>query len=272
MSQYNNQKTAVTNPELDTVEIASFNQSSELQLDISKGLGVLQAINGVHKDIINTGGIQKSRQTDASNVKFCFSYRGIDDFYNALSSIIAENGLIILPNVISTKTMRYYNTKNEIMFKTLVVVKYTILCEKDGSSVSVTMAGECNDSGDKGMNKALSNAQKYMYILPFSIPTESDHGQHDQQQHHQQQQAPRQQPQGRSQPHRSTPQDQFLDSVASPEARKMVNDMMTQHNNSLKAVLSSRNIDPRTLTHRQLENISREFKEFIDQEIKTPAN
>ena len=42
----------------------------------------------------------------------------------------------------------------------------------DGSYVETTNVGEAADSGDKGMNKAMSIALKYSLLQMFLIPTE----------------------------------------------------------------------------------------------------
>lgn len=42
----------------------------------------------------------------------------------------------------------------------------------DGSEVKISNVGEAMDSGDKGMNKAMSIALKYALMQMFLIPTE----------------------------------------------------------------------------------------------------
>src|SRR5574337_1119748 len=57
---------------------------------------VYQAINKVQATLAKTG-IGKDRKNQQQG----YSFRGIDDMYNALAPLLADNGLCILPRVLS---------------------------------------------------------------------------------------------------------------------------------------------------------------------------
>lgn len=107
-----------------------------------------------------------------------YDFRGIDDIYNNLSGIFAENKVLILPNILSQHFETIYTEKNndkKVAFKVYYIVEFTFLSLIDGSNVVMSMAGEGADSSDKTTGKAMSNAYKYALSEMFMIPTEDIH-------------------------------------------------------------------------------------------------
>ena len=94
---------------------------------------------------------------DKKNQQQGFSYRGIDDVYNAVNPVLARNGLIIVPEVIDQKREERTTARGINLIYTVLTIRYTIYAE-DGSSVFVVVVGEGMDSGDKSCNKAMSIA------------------------------------------------------------------------------------------------------------------
>lgn len=129
---------------------------------------VYAAINRV-TGILSTIGIQKSRQTSGGS---SFKFRGIDDVLNALSPILAEQGLCILPRVLKCNTVERKSAADKPIFYTTAEVEYDLVSAKDGSSHTVRTFGEAMDSSDKSTNKAMSAAYKYMALQTFAIPVE----------------------------------------------------------------------------------------------------
>jgi hypothetical protein len=111
--------------------------------------------------------LEKSRQNQAQGYRF----RGIDDVYNMLHEIMADNGVFCLPNVVADRHEERTNQKGTVLIYRIVTMRYTFMAS-DGSSVEATAIGEGMDSGDKAANKAMSAAQKYALLQAFLIPTE----------------------------------------------------------------------------------------------------
>ena len=130
---------------------------------------VYAAIAGVQAAIAKVG-IAKARKNQQQN----YAFRGIDDVYSALSPLLAEHGLCIVPRVISRTCTERQTQRGGALFYTAVQVEYTIAAVKDGSTVTACIFGEAMDSGDKSTNKALSAAYKYLCLQLFCIPTEGD--------------------------------------------------------------------------------------------------
>jgi len=115
-------------------------------------------------------GIGKDRRNEQQG----YAFRGIDDVYNALAPILAENSLCILPKVQSREVTERQTRSGSTLFYVNVIVDFHFVSAKDGTSHVVTMAGEAMDSADKATNKAMSAAYKYLCLQTFCIPTEGD--------------------------------------------------------------------------------------------------
>lgn len=108
---------------------------------------------------------------DSRNNQQGFMYRGIDAVYNALNPVMSKYGLFICPEVQDMHREERTNAKGTVIIYTVLTVKYTIYAP-DGSNITLTVMGEGMDTGDKGVNKAMSIAMKYAMFQLFFIPTE----------------------------------------------------------------------------------------------------
>lgn len=116
-------------------------------------------------------GIAKSKtNSQGSGYKF----RGIDDIYNAASSIMARVGLCMMPRILNRTVTERASKSGGTMFVVVVDAEYDFVAVEDGSKHTVKTFGEAMDSGDKATNKAMSAAHKYAFIQAFSIPVEGD--------------------------------------------------------------------------------------------------
>lgn len=115
-------------------------------------------------------GIAKSRRNSQQGYQF----RGIDEVYDALAPLLAENGLCILPRVLSREVVERTTAKGGAIFNVTVEVEFDFVSAEDGSTHVVKTFGEAMDSADKATNKAMSAAYKYAALMAFAIPTEGD--------------------------------------------------------------------------------------------------
>jgi hypothetical protein len=130
---------------------------------------VYQAIAAVMADIAKEG-IAKDRKNEQQGYRF----RGIDDVYNAMSPILAEHKLVILPRVMSRSVTERQNRNGNALFYVTVEVEFDLIHAEDGSKHTIKTFGEAMDSADKATNKAMSAAYKYAAMQAFCIPTEGD--------------------------------------------------------------------------------------------------
>ena len=131
---------------------------------------VYQAINAIQLALSKTG-ISKDRvNSQGSGYKF----RGIDDVYNAISPLLAEHGLCILPRMLHRECTDRISAKGGNLFYVTVEAEFDFVSAEDGSKHTVKTFGEAMDSGDKATNKAMSAAYKYAAFQAFAIPTEGN--------------------------------------------------------------------------------------------------
>ena len=142
--------------------------------DNSKSPAIYPALIKANKAI---GAIAKNN----ANQQQHFMFRGVDDVYNELHPILAECGIVIIPEVesyeISEKRTKKFDSNKQPYESVTLYTRATILhhfTAEDGSHVTTKVVGEAMDSGDKGMNKAMSIALKYALFQLFTIPTKED--------------------------------------------------------------------------------------------------
>ena len=130
---------------------------------------VYSAIANVTANLAKEG-ISKDRK----NTQQGYSFRGIDDVYNALAPFLAQAKLCILPRVESREVVERESQKGGALFYVTVKVDFAFVSAEDSSEHHVVTYGEAMDSGDKATNKAMSAAYKYACMQAFCIPTEGD--------------------------------------------------------------------------------------------------
>lgn len=130
---------------------------------------VYKCINAVQTELAKAG-ISKTSRNQAQG----YNFRGIDAVYNALSPMLAANGLCILPRMLSRTCEERLNKSGNALFYVTVEAEFDFVAAEDGSKHVVRTYGEAMDSGDKATNKAMSAAYKYAAMQAFAIPTEGD--------------------------------------------------------------------------------------------------
>jgi hypothetical protein len=132
-------------------------------------MNVYEAIAAVSAELA-VAGIGKDRK----NAQQGYSFRGIDDVFNALAPVLARHSLVILPRVMSREVVERQTQKGGALFYVTVGVEFDFVSAKDGSKHTVVTYGEAMDSADKATNKAMSAAYKYAAMQAFCIPTVGD--------------------------------------------------------------------------------------------------
>src|SRR5574343_282500 len=107
---------------------------------------------------------------DKKNEQQGFMYRGIDQVMNELHDLFAKHEVLITSEVLNRTREERVNSRGNTLIWTIIDYKFSFTA-KDGSSISSTATGEAMDSGDKGSNKCISVALKYVLFNMFLIPT-----------------------------------------------------------------------------------------------------
>ena len=126
------------------------------------------------KAMANINAIPKMRQPNEGGIKF--SYRGIDDLYNAFHAIFAELGIIvtiedIAPYITENVTSKKEGYKKESTNAIRGFIYTIAFVAADGSKRTTKSVGEGFDASDKAAGKATSYAMKTALIHTFLVPT-----------------------------------------------------------------------------------------------------
>lgn len=132
---------------------------------------VYAAISAVQKAMAAEG-LAKTRQTQAEGK---YKYRGIDDVMNALSSVLAEHKLCIIPRYSQRESVERVSRSGGAVFYTTVIGEFDFVSAEDGTKHTCVTLGEAMDTSDKGTGKAMSYAYRECCVKTFCIPTEGDH-------------------------------------------------------------------------------------------------
>jgi hypothetical protein len=131
---------------------------------MSKTTPIHEALTAIMADC---GAIAKGRKNQQQG----YSFRGIDDLYNAIHPLFAKHGVFVTSEVIERHREERQTQRGGLLLYTTLRVKFTFYAS-DGSSVSSITEGEAMDSADKSTNKAMSAALKYCLMQMLLIPTE----------------------------------------------------------------------------------------------------
>lgn len=100
-----------------------------------------------------------------------YFFRGIDDVYFALHNILANEGVITIPEILEERAEERQSSSGKMAMSRILKIRYRFYAE-DGSFVDSSVIGEGADFSDKAANKAMSAAHKYVLLQTFCIPTE----------------------------------------------------------------------------------------------------
>lgn len=125
---------------------------------------IYQRIANIMKDVKAITKTEKNQQQG-------FKFRGIDNVMNELHDLFANNEVFTIPTVLEFSTEDRPTRSGGVLTFTRAKIKFMFMTV-DGSYIETINVGEASDSGDKGMNKAMSIALKYALLQMFLIPTE----------------------------------------------------------------------------------------------------
>ncbi len=113
------------------------------------------------------GYVQKRGHNERHN----YSYVTAADLAGSVGDILAELGVVVIPQLQSISTETPRSSSDRIA---RVVMNYRFLDARSGEELSVRVAGEGADAGDKGPYKAMTGALKYALLQSFLLSTGDD--------------------------------------------------------------------------------------------------
>jgi hypothetical protein len=106
-----------------------------------------------------------------------YKYRGIEEITSVLQPILVKHGVVITPlaELVSVVELPHKGTKGD-WTRTTLSVGYTLHHAHSDESIFATCIGVGDDNADKGANKAMSQAFKYLLLQTFCISDPADDG------------------------------------------------------------------------------------------------
>ena len=101
-----------------------------------------------------------------------FYFRGIDAVVNAVGPILRKHAVIVLPQVRECTYETVATTTGKPSTACRVLVDYSFVSGRDGSTVVASVAAEAWDAGDKATPKAMSVAMRTALLQALALPTD----------------------------------------------------------------------------------------------------
>jgi hypothetical protein len=103
-----------------------------------------------------------------------FNYATEADLVLAIRNEMFDRNVFLIPNVTDMKRESWTDDKNRRRSITDVTIEWTWIDGDTGETRISHMTGSGEDSGDKGIYKAVTGSEKYLLLKTFLIPTFDD--------------------------------------------------------------------------------------------------
>jgi len=110
-------------------------------------------------------------QKRGHNERHNYSYVTAADLAGSVGDILAELGVVVIPQLQSISTEPPRNSSERIA---RIVMNYRFVDARSGEELTVRVAGEGADAGDKAPYKAMTGALKYALLQSFLLATGDD--------------------------------------------------------------------------------------------------
>lgn len=109
-----------------------------------------------------------------------YAYRGIEQITSAAAGLFADYGVFVLPNV-KSQERETWTAKNGTLWSAVTLVVEWKIYGPGGLSdmITATTVGIGYDNSDKGANKAMSQAFKYLLLPGLMVADNKDEGEHE---------------------------------------------------------------------------------------------
>lgn len=102
------------------------------------------------------------------NREFNYKFVQDEDVLDTLRPLLAQEGIVVFASTDSVEQTTVTTSTGKTTLHTLVHFTFTLMCET-GETQACRWVGEANDSGDKGVSKAATLAQKYWLLKTFLL-------------------------------------------------------------------------------------------------------
>lgn len=137
---------------------------------MSDALTVHQALALVMRELPAIG--KERHQGDGQERGVQYAYRGIEQITREVQTLFAKHGVVCVPFVESID-VKDITVNSKPWTDTTLIVSYTLV-GPDGSELKARCAGIGRDNSDKGANKAMTQAFKYLLLQVLCISDAKD--------------------------------------------------------------------------------------------------
>lgn len=119
--------------------------------------------------------VQSVRKGDSRNdVGGRYNFRGVDRVVNAVGPALRRHGVLVVPvRVFDVQFREARTSKGTVMEDCTLKVEWAVFGPAgDQLPALLQSAGQANDTGDKATSKAMSVAQRVMWLTALHIPTD----------------------------------------------------------------------------------------------------
>jgi hypothetical protein len=113
-------------------------------------------------------------QKRGHNERKSYNYVTAADIAGAVGDILAELGVVVVPRLESISHEPSRMARSEVEHVARVVMAYTFMDVDTAEEITVKVAGEGLDAGDKAPYKAMTGALKYALLQSFLLATGDD--------------------------------------------------------------------------------------------------
>lgn len=102
-----------------------------------------------------------------------YDFRGVDRVVNAVGPALRRHGVLVLPTrILSVEYREARTSKGTAMQDCTVTVQWTVIGPAGDALPPLESAGQATDTQDKATSKAISVAQRVMFLASLQIPTQ----------------------------------------------------------------------------------------------------
>lgn len=102
-----------------------------------------------------------------------YNFRGVDRVVNAVGPALRRHGVLVLPTrVLSVDYREARTAKGTAMQDCTVLVQWTVIGPAGDQLPPMESAGQATDTQDKATSKAISVAQRVLFLASLQIPTQ----------------------------------------------------------------------------------------------------
>lgn len=133
-------------------------------------------INGLHDRLINVR--KQVKYLKKENQSHQYKYVSSEQVLSEVRDAMNNEGLLAYP-AIRSHVLHVHESINDVgkkrtWFMFDATIDYTIVCPATGETLVIPWAGQGVDDAEKGIGKALTYAEKYLFLKLFLIPTGKD--------------------------------------------------------------------------------------------------